>query len=318
MEYTHVPEEAMRPPNEYGLLKDRSALPENEYYGQTESLQETKRQGRSKTKMLKPIIAVISMLSITYASLGIDPVGIGSKPGSIYEGDAAFPILQNLEPDFDGKYAWSGYGSEEYVRIVESGSSEYTYLEIGKAWEFLGGSYGKADGAVYDPASNTLTLDNVSCDFIDVNLMGNSFTIKLIGNNTAGGISVWGAGYAGSLTISGEGKLTVLNDISFNAEYSQTCLMVGSELEVLGSITVSATSMEKAIYYLNPLKLTGGTRASGDFFDYRYPEVDDSGNFTGNYMNIKISEIPGKTRYYDYAVVDENGLPAKGISFTKE
>ena len=66
----------------------------------------------------------------------------------------------------------------------------------------------------YDLATNTLTLNNTAgtpegkLDFI-TNMMGDDFTIKVIGNCEAAAITLWGWGYGANLTITGNGTLTV-------------------------------------------------------------------------------------------------------------
>ena len=66
-------------------------------------------------------------------------------------------------------------------------------------------------GAHYDLASNTLTLT----DFYGVNLalelnaMGDDFTLCINGDCSLAWICVYGSGYGGSLTISGEGTLEI-------------------------------------------------------------------------------------------------------------
>ncbi len=318
MGYTGLPEEVARPPKEYINPPERVDLPTNEYYGQKE-LKKTEGGRKKRGSLLKSIAALLSMVTVVSASLGIDFFKGTSIPSGLSpsEGDMAFPVLENLYPDFDGNYAWSDMGSEEYLRIVPGGGSDYTYLVLGKAWETMGYSLGTVDGASYNRNTNTLTMENCSAQFIDANLMGNSFTIELIGENHIGSIEVWGAYYGGSLTITGPGSLIVDEEIVLEAEFSQSCLMVDASVEVMGSITISATSMEKAIYYKAPLKLTGGKRASGDFFKYTRGDYDENGNYVS--VEAVISEIRGEKgeRYYDYAVVDDDGNIATHVIFAK-
>ena len=124
-------------------------------------------------------------------------------------GGASFPTLPNRAPDFAGDYAWSGSGSEEYVRLIPSGGTSYAYLQAGSVWVGMGAAETAVPGATYDKATNTLTLENFSAAVLDVNLMGNGFTIRLIGDNTLDQLTVWGAGYAGSVLLTGTGTLTV-------------------------------------------------------------------------------------------------------------
>ena len=314
MEYTVVPEESVPVAGEYSNPPERISLPTSEYYGQKE-YEEPKGKGVKKS-LLKTVAAVLSAVTVISASFGIDFLGGGSSPLPIPTGNN-FPSLGNLYPDFAGEYAWSEYGSEEYLRVIAPGDSQYTYLVMGGAWESFGNSLGEVEGASYDKRTNTLTLNHCKLDFIDANLMGNGFTIKVIDECYIGGIQIWGAYYGGSLTVTGPGKLYVGEDMTFEGEFSQTCLMVDAELEVYGRIAISATSMEKAIYYSPALKISGGTPASGDFFIYTRGEYDENGNVIT--VEAPISEIRGEKgeRFYDYAVVDDSGNIARHVIFSK-
>ena len=291
MEYTVLKEARPDPAGEYNFPSEQVSLPTSEYYGQKELKQ---KEGKGiKKSLFKSIAAVMSVITVVSASFGIDLLG-GAKDVPYVPDAVVFPVLGNLDPDFEGKYAWSDYGSEEYLRVVKPGEDQYTYLVMGGAWESFGNSLGTADGASYDRKTNTLTLDHCKLDFIDANLMGNGFTIKVIGDCYIGGIQLWGAYYGGSLTLTGPGKLYVAEEMTFEGEFSQTCLMVDAELEVLGQITIGATSMQQAIYYSPSLTLKGGKGAV-------------------------VTEFKGEDGkdYYNYTVLDDSGNLASGISFTR-
>lgn len=107
------------------------------------------------------------------------------------------------------------------------------YLSVGRLWteaEETGGYqylYATGDtktttvsGMSYDVKSNTLTLSgyNNKLNYIFANEMGEDFKIKLVGSNEVQGIMVYGFGYGGSLSIEGNGSLTVnANKIAKNA-----------------------------------------------------------------------------------------------------
>ncbi|MBR6273536.1 MAG: hypothetical protein IKR27_00835 [Lachnospiraceae bacterium] len=236
--------------------------------------------------------------------------------------DDAFPILSNLEPNgpaplFDftnGGYAYDENGNiargvydEEYVRV----NSNNDYLHAGKAYTSSGISESVVPGASYNKATNTLTLNNYSGDMLNVNLMGNGFTVELIGDNTLDCIVVWGWMYGGSIKFTGSGSLTINNNdttvnngfgIFMEAEASQTCIMVDSDVTldvsgVNGAVMVYQTTMEKGIYYLNPLKLTGGERMGAG-------PLDDALGPDGEAL-------------YNYTIVDEDENPAKHVRFAK-
>ncbi len=300
-----------------------------------------------KKMMLAPIISVIAVTSLVFSALDYDPLGNDLKTVDNEEidenvskekADDAFPVLSNLEPDFAGDYAWSDLGSEEYIRVLEAGESEYKFLLMGSAWEsfgtvdnngeFIPNQLSTIPNAHYDATTNTLTLENFSTSVLDVNLMGNSFTIRLIGENHLDQLTIWGAGYGGSVTITGSGSLSVnengnaLNGIGIylNSEWSQSCLMIDKDvtLDVYGerAIMVSATSMSKAIYYLKPLQMTGGKRTTGEFFEYFSSQYDENGNYIGN-EPITLDDIykDNGVRYYDYTVIGEDGKPSTHVHF---
>lgn len=313
-----------------------------------------------KRMMLVPIASAVAVVSLVFSAFHYDPLGMdflnaetgipsdtGSAPSETggspsYDAgeraDDAFPILSNLEPDFEGNYAWSGEGSEEYIRFLYPDESTHVYLEMGSVWASFGsydsdGQYvpnhvTEVPNARYDADSNTLTLENFTASVLDVNLMGNGFTIRLVGENRLDQLIVWGAGYGGSVTLTGSGSLTVNENgsaqdgvgIEINGEWSQSCLMIDRSvtLDVYGNpaIMIGATSMSKAIYYLKPLRMTGGIRTAGEFLEYLSTEYDEDGNIIGH-MPVtvsEISEIKG-IPYYDYTVVSEDGMPSTYVHF---
>ena len=305
------------------------------------------RHRRLKRLMLLPIVSAVAVTSLVFAAFQYDPLGSdflnasvsspspSSFPSSFPSAepsaagsaspapsvedpfpdtaDDAFPVLGNLAPNGPAE----GYGvlNEEYI-LLES-SSEQLFLVAGSAWGYFDadGNWQPAEvsqvpGVTYDPATNTLTLDHYSGPVLNVNLMGNGFTIRLIGDNYLDRLLVWGFYYGGSVTITGSGSLTVNRDLEFpvgidlRAEFSQSCLMLdsGVRVEAYGTemaVVVQATAMEKAIYYLNPLTLSGGIRRGGDF-----AEVAD-GRYASEYGDFR-----------DYTVVsDESGAPSLHVVF---
>lgn len=183
------------------------------------------------------------------------------------DGDDAFPPLPNLDPQ---KYDIQGFGSEHYIRFMDGDYENWKYLIAGTYWtESEGHPISSVPGAVYDEASNTLTLTNFTGPALDVNLMGNGFTINLIGENRLAGLQVWGFMYGGSVTFTGSGSLIVNEGaanpvgVLLNAEGSPSCLMVdrGVTLEIYGSeqaIGIYDTTLSKSVYYLRPVQMSGG------------------------------------------------------------
>ena len=251
------------------------------------------RRSRLKKLMLMQAASVVAIVSVLTAAAGADPLGSNSlvvgggssvtpSPGGssvvtpvtpvVTEDDTVFPTLGNLNPDFAGDYAWSGTGtanSEEYVRFVPSGGSSYTFLVAGGAWKSMGAVVGTDPNAVYDKDSNTLTLTNFNASVLDMNLMGNGFTVKLEGDSSLDQLVLWGAMYGGSVTFTGDGSLTLGKagtapyGLLINGENSQSCVIVkkGVKLDIYGTegaIIVGDSTMDPAIYVSNYLTLTGG------------------------------------------------------------
>ncbi|MCR5635827.1 MAG: hypothetical protein K6F76_01410 [Clostridiales bacterium] len=229
----------------------------------------------------------------TAADTENQPVTSGEEATDLEPSDEdadIFPTLGNLNPDFAGDYAWSGDGSEEYVRFLGSGESNYTYLVKGSAWDTYDPS-GKLSasvaGASYDRGTNTLTLSGFYAGALDINLMGNGFTINLSGDNRIDNISIWGAMYGGSVTFTGDGSLTVSNGILLNCEGSESCMMVkkGVTLDLYGEppIIIGDSTMKETLYLSKSLKVTGGTLtlSNENEFDgkkmYTYQFLDDNG-----------------------------------------
>ncbi len=246
------------------------------------------------------------------------------------EGDDEFPpSFSNPFPDFDGDYAWGEEGSEEYVRFYGAEQSNASYLVIGEAWKKMGGSLGTVPGARYDENRNTLTLENFTGSVLDVNLMGNAFTIELIGENRLDQLQVWGAGHSGSVWIRGSGSLTVNGEnaapdgvgIRLNAEGGAARLLVdrGATLEAFGAsaaILITDTLSPDAILYLKPTVLTGGVRAVGDFVHRSVAVRDENGFVTGQrpVSLTEFSRMQGVT-LYDFSVTDETGAPSRHVLF---
>jgi len=251
------------------------------------------------------------------------------------EGDTAFPMLSNLAPDFIGAYTQSGI-PEEFIRMVINGESTYRYLVIGETWENppYNHSLGDVPGASYDEATNTLTLENCTADVLDINLMGNGFTVNLIGENRIGYILVYGFYYGGSIKFTGNGSLVVNEDQShdfglmIDAEQSQSILMVdkGVDLEFYGSkyaIVIARTTMDKAIWFLdNSTLLSGGERYNGPIIQYNIPVRDESGNMVyenGELLmrSATIDEYSAlvEETCYDYTVITPDGDPATAVFF---
>ena len=219
-----------------------------------------------KKAFLAPVIGAVAVLSVFSAAFGTDIFGdiFGDVVGSLGN---IFPILPNLEPNGYVE-AWDyGVMDEEFVRF--EGEKGIEYLWAGKAY---GTSPDAVDGASYDREKNVLTLNGFDGGdrVLNANLMGNGFTLRLEGENRLGGILMWGFYYGGSLTITGDGCLYVNSDgvreigLQFNAEFSESCLMVDKSVGFidaggsLAAFMVYDSTHRRGLYAMSPLRLEGG------------------------------------------------------------
>lgn len=198
--------------------------------------------------------------------------------------DEGFPELENLDPDYAGN-ATEGRGPEQFIRYLGNGDRSYSYLIMGTSYEEATEGAGEPEAGrrrvsnspeiSYDTATNVLTLSHFSGDELSINLMGNGFTIRLVGENRIGQLIVWGYGYGGSLTVLGDGTLNVSDGLLMFAEASQTCLMVGRgvTLNLSGQVPllIQDTSMEQALYLSPFQRMEGGEMVS---FESEYAGPD--------------------------------------------
>lgn len=128
-----------------------------------------------------------------------------------------------------------------------SGDYSYAYLRLGNSedgYQTLFANSGQIDdvsGAVYDKASNTVTLTNYNnpTNILVANEMGDDLKLHLVGDNHISELVVYGFGWGGNLEITGDGSLTINENktsqtaaIRFMAEGTQGLLKVGSNASV--------------------------------------------------------------------------------------
>ena len=128
-----------------------------------------------------------------------------------------------------------------------SGDYSSAYLRLGNSedgYQTLFANSGQIDdvsGAVYDKASNTVTLTNYNnpTNILVANEMGDDLKLHLVGDNHIAELAVWGFGWGGNLEITGDGSLTINENktsqtaaIRFMAEGTQGLLKVGSNASV--------------------------------------------------------------------------------------
>ena len=124
------------------------------------------------------------------------------------------PLAVNAEngPMDPEKYGWS-MSYINFVELDEEGKSvldENDESVIRSAFQ-LGKVLNEQPGAVYDLATNTLTLTDFDGAQIGlgVNAMGDDFKLEIVGDCKLAWIYVYGWGHGGSLYLTGNGLLTV-------------------------------------------------------------------------------------------------------------
>lgn len=179
-------------------------------------------------------------------------------------GDSLFPVLPNPDPNTPVP----GYGllDEDYIQVFD---------RLNDRWDFVYVNRNRDDGTVtepglsYDESTNTLTLANYHGAGISANLLGNSFTVELIGENVlTQDFMVWGFYTGGSIRFTGDGSLTVNADnvseigLYLAGEYSESCIMIesGVTLDIYGktyAVLVENSNADKGIYLISPAPRPG-------------------------------------------------------------
>ena len=123
--------------------------------------------------------------------------------------------------------------SYSYVRIADYVDMQYKTLYMNGATDVV------FAGASYDRSTNTLTITNLKRDCgIEANEMGDDFKIKVVGENEIDNILVWGFGHGGSLTLTGNGTVTInkegtyYNAINMEAEDTNSALTIDNTVNV--------------------------------------------------------------------------------------
>ena len=97
------------------------------------------------------------------------------------------------------------YEDNAYVMVYPS-ADEQVFLYAGEFMQSMGATEGTVNGAKYDLKTNTLTLKDANLYHIDVNVMGDDFKVKLVGDNTLNSFRSWGYYYGGNVTFTGKGR----------------------------------------------------------------------------------------------------------------
>ena len=140
-------------------------------------------------------------------------------------------------PAFAANGPSSGDMSAAWVQLYDSSVGNY----FGYVLYDNGGEADTVEGAVYDKATNTITLTNYNHPEMTLatNEMGDDLKLHLVGDNHIAELVVWGFGWGGNLEITGDGSLTINENktsqiaaIRFMAEGTQGLLKVGSNASV--------------------------------------------------------------------------------------
>ena len=136
-------------------------------------------------------------------------------------------------PAFAANGPSSGDMSAAWVQLVQGETGKFLYSNSGKV--------DTVEGAVYDKATNTITLTNYNHPEMTLatNEMGDDLKLHRVGDNHNAELVVWGFGWGGNLEITGDGSLTINENktsqtaaIRFMAEGTQGLLKVGSNASV--------------------------------------------------------------------------------------
>lgn len=117
---------------------------------------------------------------------------------------SATALAANNGPSEDEEWSFA------YVLFFNNERDESRYM-----YSFRNpGGTSVVEGALYNKASNTLTLTNCNMsDYVlSANMMGDDFKIKLVGTSHIRALTAWGDGYGGSVEIIGDGKLYINED----------------------------------------------------------------------------------------------------------
>lgn len=279
-----------------------------------------KTDKRRRSLLLKIAAASAGALMIA-TSFGIDFLGdnllFGKKAPEESVEESKAPTLAELAhifPKLPNRERNRTNVPEDYISINTASGDSY--------WIHINPAMGETAAALepglsYDAATNTLTMENYHGRSIYPNIMGNGFTIRLVGTNTIDCLQAYGFFYGGSITITGSGTLIIGSpDTDFNfgimldGEQSSTCLMIErtAHVEVYGktaAIIVCNTDTQCGVYYESPLEpLTGEG----------YTAAEQRVGYYGLSIQ-KMGEACSDFTFYVVSPIYEDGTPAKHLIF---
>ena len=201
-----------------------------------------------------------------------------------------------------------------------SGDYSSAYLRLGNSedgYQTLFANSGQIDdvsGAVYDKASNTVTLTNYNnpTNILVANEMGDDLKLKLVGDNHISSLVVYGFGWGGNLEIIGDGSLTINENktssaaIAFMAEETQGSLKVGSEATVTAYKMPDAPHM--ATYSAQFISTTSKSIPFTGNFETKLALTADSGvELESEQTETVITEAPYESRTWQVATKGNDG-----------
>ena len=201
-----------------------------------------------------------------------------------------------------------------------SGDYSSAYLRLGNSedgYQTLFANSGQIDdvsGAVYDKASNTVTLTNYNnpTNILVANEMGDDLKLKLVGDNHISSLMVYGFGWGGNLEIIGDGSLTINENktssaaIAFMAEGTQGSLKVGSEATVTAYKMPDAPHM--ATYSAQFISTTSKSIPFTGNFETKLALTADSGvELEYEQTETVITEAPYESRTWQVATKGNDG-----------
>ena len=146
-----------------------------------------------------------------------------------------------------------------YIKLIDDAS--HTYIAIFSEHE----ETSKVEGLSYNKATNTLTMNNFEGPRLDVNEMGDDFTIKLVGTNTITQLQAWGFGYSGSVKLTGSGTLNINNSndcgIELLSEVSKSQLYIDKDVKLNISCGGNAIHVSDSTHS-TPIAFASGVAAS--------------------------------------------------------
>ena len=211
---------------------------------------------KKKTGILRSICAFMLTVALTVSLIGTQTLQVKAATHGPNSGETAFPFI-----------------------IVSDGiTGTIIYNSMGEI--------SSVKGLSYDKNTNTLTMNNYTGAFVNVNEMGDDFKLKVLGTNTISQLLVWGYGYNGSVKITGNGTLNIKNTdttgIELRSEISPSQLYVDKGVTINISCGTNAVHISETTHS-TPIKLASGvTLSSGNITNtsYKLPKLNSMGYYS--------------------------------------